>query len=123
MINKRHPIQSWEAYKKWAVTTIVYPLGQEREYLRLGLLSEYGELCAILKRKIRDGVDCNIASELESEAGDCFRYIAVIEEKLSKYAMNNIVHMVEREIEDIIKTLCIDYLEVWQKNYDKLEVL
>lgn len=62
-------------YQIFTRTTAVYPLQEAQEYLVYGLVSEVGELTALLKREIRDRelVD-NIA--LQKELGDILWYLA-----------------------------------------------
>lgn len=69
-----HPKVSIEAYIQWTDSTAVYPKEREQEYLRLGLLSEVGEVAGVLKRRVRDG---EIAPEkLLAEMGDLLWYLA-----------------------------------------------
>jgi hypothetical protein len=65
---------SIEAYIQWTDTTAVYPKDREQEYLRLGLLSEVGEVAGVLKRRVRDG---EVAPDkLLAEMGDLLWYLA-----------------------------------------------
>ena len=68
--------QDWEEYVLWTRETAIYPKEQSDQYLRLGLLSEVGEVAGKLKKTIRDG---NIApSAILDEVGDVFWYAARI---------------------------------------------
>jgi NTP pyrophosphatase (non-canonical NTP hydrolase) len=61
-------------YIRWTDTTAIYPKEREQEYLRLGLLSEVGEVAGVLKRRVRDG---EVAPEkLLAEIGDLLWYLA-----------------------------------------------
>lgn len=63
-----------DEYIRWTDTTAVYPKEREQEYLRLGLLSEVGEVAGVLKRRVRDG---EVAPEkLLAEIGDLLWYLA-----------------------------------------------
>lgn len=63
-----------DEYVRWTDTTAVYPKEREQEYLRLGLLSEAGEVAGVLKRRVRDSV---VAPEkLLAEVGDLLWYLA-----------------------------------------------
>lgn len=63
-----------DEYIRWTDTTAVYPKEREQEYLRLGLLSEVGEVAGVLKRRVRDG---EVAPEkLLAEVGDLLWYMA-----------------------------------------------
>ncbi len=65
---------SIEEYIRWTESTAVYPKEREQEYLRLGLLSEVGEVAGVLKRRVRDG---EVAPEkLLAEMGDLLWYLA-----------------------------------------------
>jgi NTP pyrophosphatase (non-canonical NTP hydrolase) len=65
---------SIETYIRWTDTTAIYPQEREQEYLRLGLLSEVGEVAGVLKRRVRDG---EISPEkLLAEIGDLLWYLA-----------------------------------------------
>jgi NTP pyrophosphatase (non-canonical NTP hydrolase) len=59
-------------------------------YLRLGFAGEWGEVCEVLKRRMRDGGD-DIASALLNELGDALWYAAVLH------------HTTE---DDYVRTLC-----------------
>ena len=59
-------------------------------YLRLGFDGEWGEVCEVLKRRMRDGGD-DIASALMNELGDALWYAVVLH------------HTTE---DDYVRTLC-----------------
>lgn len=66
-------------YQKQTKTSIQYPKNKALEYLGLGLASEAGEVCSVLKKNIRDGKPLD---SLESELGDVLWYIARIADEL-----------------------------------------
>lgn len=63
-----------DQYIQWTDSTAVYPKEREQEYLRLGLLSEVGEVAGVLKRRVRDGETSQ--SKLLAEMGDLLWYLA-----------------------------------------------
>jgi NTP pyrophosphatase (non-canonical NTP hydrolase) len=65
---------SIETYIRWTDTTAIYPQEREQEYLRLGLLSEVGEVAGVLKRRVRDGETA--PEKLLAETGDLLWYLA-----------------------------------------------
>ena len=76
-------------YQTWTNTTAIYPKQKELEYLGLGLASEVGEVCSVIKKHIRDNTPLN---DLFAELGDCVWYLA------------RIADSVGWSLEDIIKT-------------------
>lgn len=65
-------------YVMWTETTALYPrqnIDQARDYESLGLISEVGEVAAMLKRKIRDGKEID-RMDLMLELGDVAWYLA-----------------------------------------------
>ena len=62
-------------YQTWTNTTAIYPKQKELEYLGLGLASEAGEVCSVIKKHIRDNTPLN---DLFAELGDCIWYLARI---------------------------------------------
>lgn len=73
--------------KAWS---FALPQARNEQYLRLGLLSEIGEIAALFKRKIRDGADPNFRDKLRDEIGDCLWYavglVSLINFKIEDYA-------------------------------------
>lgn len=61
-------------YREWTRTTAIYPQNNALHYLELGAKSEYGELCALYKRDVRDNVPADPHSILK-ELGDLLWYI------------------------------------------------
>lgn len=87
-----------EEYQTQAGTTML-PSAKSDEYLGLGLLSEAGEVAAILKRHLRDGVliDCALAFEL----GDVLWYVAMLAQhhgiSLEDLAAANLAKLADRK--------------------------
>lgn len=69
-------------YLPLALRTWTAPLRGTPEgvaYLQLGLLSELGEVAAVLKRTLRDGTPLDVAQErFDDELGDVLWYSAVL---------------------------------------------
>lgn len=77
-----------EALKTWTAPLRGTPEGLE--YLRLGLLSEVGEVAGVLKRIIRDGWPMEVwRQKLVIELGDVAWYVAV------KYEENRLAYHVD----------------------------
>ncbi len=69
----------YEEYKQKAKETAIFDPKVANEYLSLGLDSEIGEVCGVIKKYIRDGFSEELLKEkLEKEIGDCFWYLAMI---------------------------------------------
>lgn len=66
-------------YQKNTRLTVEYPSHKALEYLGLGLASEAGEVCSVIKKHIRDG---KTLDSLEDELGDVLWYIARIADEL-----------------------------------------
>ncbi len=69
-------------YQEWTRTTAIYPKDKALEYLILGLTSEAGEVAGKLKKGIRDGISPTFQSDLLSEVGDVYWYLARIIDEL-----------------------------------------
>lgn len=68
----------WEEYQEKAWSTCL-PSCQNADYLQLGLLSEVGELCGKMKKKIRgdyDNTPEQFLKDIKGEIGDILWYIA-----------------------------------------------
>ena len=63
-----------EKYQEGAKATAIYPKKDALAYLALGLVSEAGEVAGKVKKKIRDGTDHDVASEI----GDVLWYCAML---------------------------------------------
>ena len=68
-------------YQEFTRTTAIYPKEKALEYLALGLCSESGEVCAALKRQIRDG-NLDLKKQILAELGDCLWYITRLADEL-----------------------------------------
>lgn len=64
-------------YQKFTRTTAIYPKHKAIDYLTMGLASESGEVCGVVKKWIRGDFTTELLqSKLEAELGDCCWYIA-----------------------------------------------
>lgn len=92
-----------DEYIRWTDSTAVYPKDREEEYLRLGLLSEVGEVAGVLKRRVRDGV---VAPEkLLAEVGDLLWYLARLHRDTSVWsaAAKNVEEGSSGDIETLLE--------------------
>lgn len=90
-------------YQKQTKTTAQYPKDKALEYLGLGLASEAGEVCGVLKKHIRDGKSLEL---LESELGDVLWYVAQIANELKLnlgiVALKNSKKLLDRKNKNLI---------------------
>jgi NTP pyrophosphatase (non-canonical NTP hydrolase) len=66
-------------YQKWTRSTAIYPKDKAIEYTTLGLCSEVGEVCSIIKKVIRDNngeFTDDVKNKLGAELGDVLYYLA-----------------------------------------------
>ena len=100
------PYQAFDDYQNWAMSKAVYT-GQESKYFYpvLGLVSEVGELAALMKREIRDFEYSK--ESFKKEAGDILWYLtAVCQEEglsLSEVVAANIEKLEGREERGTLK--------------------
>ncbi|HEY1644843.1 MAG TPA: hypothetical protein VGF75_00470 [Candidatus Saccharimonadales bacterium] len=74
-----HIIQTVSDYVNWTETTAIYPrndIEQSRNYEFLGVYSEIGEVCGMLKRELRDPDYTLERLSLKKELGDIAWYLA-----------------------------------------------
>lgn len=90
-------LQNFNDYVKRTSKFAIYPKEHANEYLKLGLISEFGEVCGKLKKQIRG--DEITQSDIDSEIGDVLWYLAQI-----------IYHSEVTNI-DIPNYYCVVYLE------------
>ena len=97
--NKRGKMDFTE-YQIFTRTTAVYPEFEAQEYLMYGLMSEVGELAALLKREIRDEEHIGL-DELQKELGDVLWYLARLADTfdlhLNKIAQCNVDKLSKRK--------------------------
>jgi NTP pyrophosphatase (non-canonical NTP hydrolase) len=92
-------------YQEFTRTTAIYPKDKALEYLTLGLCSEAGEVCAAMKRKIRDGSD--LKQQVLAELGDVVWYITRLADELDtdleKIMDANEAKLKDRQARNVIK--------------------
>jgi len=73
------PYQAFDDYQNWAMSKAVYPTEDVASsfYPILGLVSEVGELAALMKREIRDDKKYSKES-VKKELGDILWYLAAV---------------------------------------------
>lgn len=94
-------------YQKRTSDTAIYPREMADFYLVAGLESEVGELCALYKRRIRDGAVTDFRDKLSAELGDVMWYIAQLCEvnglDLSEVMRSNLAKLASRMERGVIK--------------------
>ena len=100
--------QAFDEYQNWTDTTEVYS-GNQGSYFYpiLGLVSEVGELAALLKREIRGDNEKHFREKMVKELGDCLWYLARVakeeEISLSEVVAGNIKKLDSRKERNILK--------------------
>jgi len=86
-------------YQKQASETAVYAKKYDAIYPLVGLVSEVGEVCSLIKRNMRDGVELDL-KEIEKELGDVLWYLSALATdlglSLDLIARNNIEKLKKR---------------------------
>lgn len=91
-------VTNFREYAEEAKFSAIYPVDKEREYLILGLNSELGEVCGVLKKSIRDNYsDEELREKISKEIGDCYWYLAML--------YNAVKHEVYTSMEEIIEDI------------------
>jgi NTP pyrophosphatase (non-canonical NTP hydrolase) len=89
-------------YQQAAVRTAVYGSNCDIMYPALGLCSEAGEVCGIIKRIYRDDLEPEeVMDDLKAELGDCLWYIAALAHDLgltlTEIAAHNLTKLQSRQ--------------------------
>lgn len=91
-------------FQKNTRLTVEYPKNKALEYLGLGLASEAGEVCSVIKKHIRDGKSLD---SLESELGDVLWYVARIADELKLnlgiIGLKNTKKLLDRKNKNLIR--------------------
>ena len=86
-----------EKYQEGAKATAIYPKKDALAYLALGLVSEAGEVAGKVKKKIRDGTDHDVASEIGDVLWYCAMLATEMNVSLGKIMDNNLEKLYGRK--------------------------
>lgn len=110
---------NFDLYQEEAKKTAVYPSEEGIEYCCLGLASEAGEVCQIVKKALRQGRDVgqvqlyplgsvDFTKKMSDELGDVLWYISSLASELGldlhTIAEENIVKLRQRQETNTLKT-------------------
>lgn len=94
MNKESKPQLTWEEYKQESAKTALPSIKDNTDYYLLGLESEIGEICGKVKKFIRDqdiydskAIE-KLKSDLKSELGDVYWYLAQLESHNFDYSSN-----------------------------------
>jgi len=130
---------NWNEYREACKKYANHDKGDINTYLILGYFSEIGEILGVFKKHIRGDYGIpEMLNKLKGEIGDCFWYLAMIENvfeseiiDIKELGINLVAKGFIPDALDIdyeyvnLENLSNDYglsvMDVWQYNIDKLE--
>lgn len=93
-------------YQVLAAETKIYPEDLAREYCIIGLASEVGEVAALIKRSIRDGISID-RDKMRAELGDVLWYLSMLATEsglsLTEVAIENLRKLGKRKVDGTLK--------------------